>query len=177
MSKVLDMEVPVSALPAPRELVRVLDEFMLYSAELSARKQQYEYYRDELLTFNTEVEVMKLSVVAPLIRGKRVVREELSKETGFPVYQNSLTPLGFYEEANCLEEKTFVISAGAAGYIGYSTEPFWAADDCLFFNCTDRITERYLYHFLMNKQSFLKSQVRKSSVPRLSSIGNRILFG
>ena len=44
------IEVPLPALPVQREIVRILDEFSLLSAELAAelaaRKQQYEYYKN-----------------------------------------------------------------------------------------------------------------------------------
>jgi len=52
--------VPVPPLGVQGEIVRVLDSFTELTAELtaelSARKRQYEYYRDELLTFGDEVE-------------------------------------------------------------------------------------------------------------------------
>ena len=47
--------VPVPPLEVQREIVRVLDSFTLLTAELTAeltaRKKQYEYYRDKLLSF------------------------------------------------------------------------------------------------------------------------------
>lgn len=45
-------KLPVPPLEVQREIVRVLDNFTLLTAELTARKKQYEYYRDELLTFD-----------------------------------------------------------------------------------------------------------------------------
>ena len=48
--------IPVPPLEVQREIVQVLDSFTMLtaelSAELSARKKQYEYYRDQLLSFN-----------------------------------------------------------------------------------------------------------------------------
>lgn len=48
--------VPVPPLEVQEEIVRILDRFAEYSAELQAelqaRKEQYEYYRNLLLTFN-----------------------------------------------------------------------------------------------------------------------------
>lgn len=47
--------IPLPALPVQREIVRILDSFTLYSAELTAeltaRRKQYEFYRDKLLSF------------------------------------------------------------------------------------------------------------------------------
>lgn len=51
MSNVMaSIEIPVPPLEVQREIVRVLDSFTFLSAELQARKKQYEYYRNELIT-------------------------------------------------------------------------------------------------------------------------------
>ena len=114
------------------------------------------------------VDYLKLEDVAVIDRGVRVVRNQLAKEDGYPVYQNSLTPLGYYEKSNCPKNTPFVISAGAAGDIGYSTVPFWAADDCLYIVGGETIENRYIYHALLWKQPLIYSRVRKASIPRLS---------
>ena len=75
------------------------------------------------------VEYKKLGEVATVNRGVRVTRDILNKEGKIPVYQNSLTPLGYFDKSNRKKDTTFVISAGAAGQIGYSEIDFWAADD------------------------------------------------
>ena len=50
------LQIPLPPLAVQREIVRILDKFTLYSqelaAELAARKKQYEFYRDKLLSFN-----------------------------------------------------------------------------------------------------------------------------
>lgn len=45
-------KIPVPPLEVQKEIVRVLDSFTELEAELEARKKQYEYYRNTLLTFN-----------------------------------------------------------------------------------------------------------------------------
>ena len=114
------------------------------------------------------VEYKMLSDVARVERGKRVVREQLSSENGFPVFQNSLTPMGYHTDYNYEGETPYVIGAGAAGEIGYSTELFWAADDCFPIVCDREIHSRYIFHVLKWQQDFLKSKVRKASIPRLA---------
>ncbi len=119
------------------------------------------------------VEYKKLGEIDSLSlnRGIRVVKSQLESEGEIPVFQNSLTPLGFSLTANCKANTTFIICAGSAGSIGYSNVPFWAADDCFYFDCNRLyINDRYIYHLLLNNQSKLMSKVRKASVPRLSRI-------
>ena len=56
------LQIPIPPLPVQAEIVRILDNFTELTAELTAelaaRKKQYEYYRDKLLTFpKVELEV------------------------------------------------------------------------------------------------------------------------
>ena len=112
--------------------------------------------------------VLPIQTVAEVKRGVRVVRGQLSAEGVYPVYQNSMTSLGYYEESNCQADTTFVIAAGAAGEVGYSQMEFWAADDCYYFDCTETLQSRYLYYALCCQKKYIASQVRKASVPRIS---------
>jgi type I restriction enzyme S subunit len=49
MAKLL---IPVPPIEVQREIVKVLDTFTKLEAELEARRRQYQYYRDRLLSFN-----------------------------------------------------------------------------------------------------------------------------
>ena len=86
------IEIPLPPLPVQEEIVRILDAFTELQAELQAelqkRKQQYNYYLDNLLSFNSEgqaeVRWMKLKDVATQwYRGAGIKREEVS-EDGMP---------------------------------------------------------------------------------------------
>ena len=114
------------------------------------------------------VEYKKLVDAVSIERGKRVVRSQLSIRGKYPVYQNSLTPLGYHTDYNYNANTTFIIVAGAAGEIGFSDKAFWAADDCLTVVCPENVLNRYIYHLLLNNQNQLASKVRKASIPRLS---------
>lgn len=95
-------------------------------------------------------------------------QKQLISNGNYPVYQNSLAPMGYYDKYNCKGNTTYVISAGAAGEIGYCKTNFWAADDCLFFSNLIEINNKYIYYFLLTKQDFIYTNVRKASIPRLS---------
>ena len=112
--------------------------------------------------------MVKLENIADISRGVRVVRNQLGTDGAYPVFQNSMTPLGYNEKANCSADTTFIIAAGAAGEIGYSRTDFWAADDCFYLECSDMLNDRYIYYVLLCQQRHILSKVRRSSVPRLS---------
>lgn len=78
--------VPLPPLPIQQEIVRILDTFTnltaeltdKLNAELTARRKQYEYYRDELLTFGEDVPKVSLSELARFTYGFT----DKAKETG-----------------------------------------------------------------------------------------------
>lgn len=115
-----------------------------------------------------KVEWKVLEEVVEIKRGKRLIKNQLEKTGKYAVYQNCIIPLGYYHKNNVIADTTFIISAGSAGEIGYSDVDFWAADDVYYFVTKNDLKSRFLYHFLITQQQKIYSQVRRSSVPRLS---------
>lgn len=115
-----------------------------------------------------KVEWKVLEEVVEIKRGKRLIKNQLEKTGKYAVYQNCMIPLGYYHKNNVIADTTFIISAGSAGEIGYSDVDFWAADDVYYFVTKNDLKSRFLYNFLITQQQKIYSQVRRSSVPRLS---------
>lgn len=74
-------ENPKKSLEIQAEIVRILDAFTSLTAELTAelntRKQQYNYYRDDLLSFHQGNVVWKtLGEIGEFIRGKRFTKAD-----------------------------------------------------------------------------------------------------
>lgn len=80
-----ELPIPVPPIEVQKEIVRILDEFTLKTAELQellhkeyiSRKKQYEYYRDKLLTFGDDVEWKNLSEIAEIGTGSSNTNEEI----------------------------------------------------------------------------------------------------
>ena len=68
------IKVPIPPLYVQEEIVRILDKFTTLEAELEAeldcRKRQYEYYRNQLLSFSNDVEWKSLGNVFDFRNGK-----------------------------------------------------------------------------------------------------------
>ena len=106
-SVVEKFEIPIPPLEVQEEIVRILDHFTNLAAELQAelqaRKEQYEYYRNKLLTFDKigggtqSVTWMKMSEIGTFIRGKRFVRTDIVSD-GVPCihYGDMYTYYGLY---------------------------------------------------------------------------------
>lgn len=94
----------------------------------------------------------KLGEVCSVKKGVRVVKRNLTTNGLYPVYQNTIFPLGYSNHYNVEANTPFVIIGGSAGQIGICREKYWAADDCAFFVCHD-INKEYLYYVLLLNQS------------------------
>ena len=87
-----NFKIPIPSLNVQAEIVRILDVFTELTAELTAelvaRKQQYEYYRDQLLTFKEgEVDWKALGSLAENLDSKRKPITSGLRESGsIPYY-------------------------------------------------------------------------------------------
>ena len=87
---VRNYRIPLPPLPIQAEIVRILDKFTQLEAELEAeldcRKRQYEFYRDQLLSFDkltppperNNVVWKKLSEVGTLVRGNGLQKKDFT---------------------------------------------------------------------------------------------------
>ena len=117
--------------------------------------------------FEGEWKERKLGEVCLVNRGVRITRKDLSNAEGYPVFQNTNYPLGFYQYYNVEAKNPFVIIGGSAGLIGFSNKEFWAADDCVYFKDKEETDKSFLYNILCSHEAEIKKEVRGSSVPRL----------
>ncbi|MBQ8538815.1 MAG: restriction endonuclease subunit S, partial [Ruminococcus sp.] len=91
-NKFEELLVPVPPLEIQSEIVRILDNFTELTAELNekldaeltARKKQYEYYRDELLKPKDNIPIVTLKDIATdIYRGSGIKRDQVTEE-GIP---------------------------------------------------------------------------------------------
>ena len=96
IEKYSKFKIPLPPFPVQEEIARILDSFTdltaNLTAELKARKQQYEYYRNILLTFGDDVEwdiLGKLLQPKGYIRGPfgSALKKEFFVKEGVPVYE------------------------------------------------------------------------------------------
>ena len=109
---------PVPPLEVQREIVHILDSFTLLTAELTAeltaRKKQYEFYRNKLLTFNNNVKIVPLADIADIGTGSSNTNEGL-EEGKYPFYVRSQEPLRKNEYEY---DETAIITAGDGVGVG-----------------------------------------------------------
>lgn len=132
-SDLAKIKIPIPHLTIQQEIVKILDTFTTLEAELEAeleaRKKQYEYYRDELLTFGDDVEWKTLGDVCLSISAGGDLPENYIKgqtsptaEFPYPIFANATDSNGLYgyTDGYKIENDAVTISARGAK-IGYHT--------------------------------------------------------
>ena len=84
--------IPLPPLQVQREIVRILDTFSEYTTELTTeltmRKKQYEYYRDNLFSFDScEYEQRLLGEIGEVRMCKRILKEQTLDIGDIPFYK------------------------------------------------------------------------------------------
>ena len=163
-----EIRIPLPPLPVQREIVRILDNFTelttQLSAELAARRKQYEYYRDFLLTFgdNPDIKWMTLGEIGPVCMCKRIMKAETSPVGDVPFFKIGTfgkEPDAFisqekydeYRKAFSFPKKGDILIS-AAGTIGrtviYDGKPAYYQDSNIVWidNDESKVLNKYLYY-------------------------------
>ncbi|CAM8569114.1 restriction endonuclease subunit S [Escherichia coli] len=160
---------PEKSLAIQSEIVRILDKFTALTAELTAelsmRKKQYNYYRDQLLSFKEgEVEWKTLGEVAQY--SKTRISFELLDERNYVGVDNLLQNRAGKSLSNHVPTSgkltEFIPNDILIGNIRPYLKKIWQADciggtngDVLVIRCIDSsINTRYLYQILADDKFF-----------------------
>lgn len=175
--------IPIPSLSEQTRIVGILDTFTAsidnLQEQIAQRRKQYEYFRDQLLDLEGKegVEMKTLGEACEIRRGIRVVKKQLKDNALYPVFQNSIAPMGYYDQFNRDGNIPYIICAGSSsGSVGFCCTPFWAADDCYTIE-SSKVNRRYTYYALKKNNNYLFKLVRKGSMPRLphEAIDNMII--
>ena len=176
-----DTIIPVPPLPVQCEIVRILDNFTELTAELTARKKQYAYYRDKLLTFGdvrggatSDVIRRTLGEVCKISAGGDAPKDSMSKQKtekySVPIISNGIgeNALYGYTDAPKVEEPAVTVAArGTIGYAEYRDYPFYPIIRLLTAIPKDStvVNTKYLYYCLQGKQY----SVPMGGIPQLTA--------
>ena len=173
--KMARIQIPLPALPVQREIVRILDSFTLYSAELTAeltaRRKQYEFYRDKLLNFDIEIEWKTIEEACNMSAGGDVPKDRFSREKTeqfyVPVYSNGVDEnalYGYTDKAKIFEPCITVAARGTIGYCALRTEPFFPVVRLICLCPKKEIIPKYLKYYIET----IHFQVPTSGIPQLT---------
>lgn len=168
-----DYVIPVPPLEIQNRIVEVLDKMTTFTAELKAeleaeleaRKQQYEYYRDKLLTFNElgggtkHLNLFKMSEFVELKAGKAIKASELSvdrdDEHPYPCYGGN--GIRGYIAKYSHEGRYAIIGRQGAlcGCVNWVKGRFYATEHAVVCTPNNLADARFLY-YLFTKENLNK---------------------
>ena len=159
-AQLLRYRIPLPPLPIQQEIVRILDTFTNLTAELTAeltaRRKQYEYYRDELLTFGEDVPRMTLKDISVSVSSGK--NKEKEQEGMYPVY-GSTGIIGRTNTAKYSKEQILVARVGAnAGFVHKANGIYDVSDNTIIVELKDNYNLQYVYYILqkMNLRKYAK---------------------
>ena len=147
-------EIPLPPLPVQEAIVNILDRFAVYAAELQAelqaRQQQYNYYRDTLLSFEgrDDVQWKKLGEVLKIKNG----RDYKHLNNGnVPVYGSG--GVMTYVDTQVYDKPSVLIPRkGSIDKLYYVDCPFWNVDTIFYTEINASIViEKYVFYILQKE--------------------------
>ena len=189
ISKYSMFTIPVPPLEVQEEIVRILDRFDVYAAELQARKEQYEYYRNLLLTFNPAgcageaddeqegcvttrgghsypIQWKTMGEVCIFKRGD-VLSSKDAVERDVPVMAGGQKPSCYHNVPNRKGETIVVAGSGAyAGFVTYWNIPVFVSD-AFSVHPIDGLLPKYVFNYLKNNQAKIHATKKGAGVPHV----------
>ncbi|KZN14143.1 restriction endonuclease subunit S [Marinomonas sp. TW1] len=167
---------PEKSLAIQAEIVRILDAFTAMTAvltvELNLRKKQYNYYRDQLLSFEEgDVEWKALGKIAEINTGQKP-SEILDTEAEFDYINAGTTRSGYCALSNCEGDTVTTPSRGQGGigFVGYQNKSFWLGPLCYKIRSIDNkiLINKYLFYILQSKNQLLLGLKKEGGVPAVN---------
>ena len=169
---------PEKSLEIQAEIVRILDAFTAVTAELTAelnmRKKQYNYYRDQLLSFEEgDVEWKALGEVFNIFAGgdkpKDAFSEEETDEFNVPILSNGIGLKSLYGWTNLpkITEPSLTVSArGTIGWTSYRDRPFFPIIRLLVLTPKIGVNTKYAYYYMKTIEN--NYPVPPAGIPQLT---------
>ena len=114
-------------------------------------------------------DVVMLSEICEISKGKQINGEFLSEKGKYYVMNGGTEPSGYYNNYN-VEANTISISEGgnSCGYVQFNTSPFWSGGHCYtILEIADNVDNLYLYHFLKSKENDIMKLRIGSGLPNI----------
>ena len=115
------------------------------------------------------VEILPLENVCRISKGVQFNKSDMHASGTYPVINGGVTASGYIEQYN-QDENTITISQGgaSAGYVNWIKTRFWAGAHCYVLKPTDKVLNRYLFHFVKSKEIKLQECQYGAGIPALA---------
>ena len=151
------------------KLLSLLDERIATQNKIIEDLKKLKSAISENLFNAVKGDVVILSEICEIIKGKQVNGEFLSEKGKYYVMNGGTEPSGYYSDYN-VEANTISISEGgnSCGYVQFNTSPFWSGGHCYTIQkIADNVDNLYLYHYLKSKEDAIMKLRIGSGLPNI----------
>ena len=155
------------------KLLSLLDERIATQNKIIEDLKKLKSAISENLFNAVKGDVVILSEICEIIKGKQVNGEFLSEKGKYYVMNGGTEPSGYYSDYN-VEANTISISEGgnSCGYVQFNTSPFWSGGHCYTIQkIADNVDNLYLYHYLKSKEDAIMKLRIGSGLPNIQKKG------
>ena len=150
-------------------LFALLDERIATQSKIIEDLKKLKSAISERLFKNIKGDVITLSEICDIVKGKQINGEYLTESGEYYVMNGGTEPSGYYGDYN-VDANTISISEGgnSCGYVQFNTSPFWSGGHCYSIqNIADNIDNLYLYHYLKSKEDAIMKLRIGSGLPNI----------
>ncbi len=150
-------------------LILLLDERIATQNKIIEDLKKLKSAISEKLFKAVKGDVIMLSEICEISKGKQINGEFLSEKGKYYVMNGGIEPSGYYNNYN-VEANTISISEGgnSCGYVQFNTSPFWSGGHCYTIqNIVRGVDNLYLYHYLKSKEDAIMKLRIGSGLPNI----------
>ena len=192
----MKLSIPIPPLEVQEEIVRILDKFSLLTAELEAelelRRKQYDFYRNQLLSFDSDSDTVQWKTLGEVceFRNGFAFKSNLFRNNGLPIIRitNIFGNTIRMEDIKFFDEKDYAsvdltpfeikkgdiliaMSGATTGKIGIYKQnyPAYLNQRIGKFIPKKELNNQFLYYYLSTKVNFIYNMAGGGAQPNLSS--------
>ena len=150
-------------------LLSLIDERISTQSKIIEDLKKLKSAISETLFKDVKGNIVRLSEICEIIKGKQINGEFLSEKGKYYVMNGGTEPSGYYSDYN-VEANTISISEGgnSCGYVQFNTSPFWSGGHCYTIQkIADDVDNLYLYHYLKSQEDAIMKLRIGSGLPNI----------
>ena len=177
--------IPIPPLEIQEKIVQILDKMTKcvteLTSELTSRKKQYSYYRDNLLSFGDEVYQVEWKTLNECLKkgkGTKITASQMKllHKDGAPIriFAGGKTyadvNYGDIPDKDIHTEEAIVVKSRGIIDFEYCTEPFSFKNEFWSYSSdNENINLRYVYHYLVYNKGHFQNIANNMQMPQISS--------
>ena len=109
-----------------------------------------------------------LGEICGIFKGEQLNKKDMLKIATYPVINGGTSPSGYIENYNQKENTITISQGGSAGYVNFIETKFWLGAHAFAVVPNDKVSKKYIYHFLKENQYKLENKKVGATIPNIS---------